>query len=421
MAPVAPVMPTMSRFFMAASVPANLVLVVFAPFAAGYYLSYFYRYINAVIARDLVRDFNLAPADLGWLTSAYFLAFALFQVPLGVLLDRFGPRRCVAALMCIAGLGALLFGLAQNLATLSAARALIGLGVSAGLMGSIKAFTLWFPRDRQTALTGAMIGIGSIGTLSATAPAEALLGPLGWRALFFGLAALSVCAALLIFLRVPEREVPGRAESWREQFAAVGKIYARLDFWRLALPLVVSQGIFQALQGLWFAPWLADVHGMDRRAVADVLFVSALAYLAVSLALGRIADALGRRGISQLRLYQGGMVLTTAAFAPLALGVRSGLLVWIVLFAAASIAAIIAYALVTQLVPIAQSGRVTTASNVLLFAASFAMQWGVGAVLGLWPAEGRYDPQGYRVAFAMLLAAQAAAAAWLLTAKDGKP
>ncbi|HUQ25197.1 MAG TPA: MFS transporter [Burkholderiales bacterium] len=407
---------------MAARVPANLVLVVFAPFAAGYYLSYFYRYINAVIAQDLVRDFGLAPADLGWLTSAYFLSFALFQVPLGVLLDRFGPRRCAAALMCVAGLGALLFGLAQNLATLSAARALIGLGVSAGLMGAIKAFMLWFPRDRQTALTGAMIGIGSIGTLSATAPAEALLGPLGWRALFFGLALLSVAAAAIIFFVLPEREVPGRSESWAEQFSAVGKIYARLDFWRLALPLVVSQGIFQALQGLWFAPWLADVHGFDRRAIADALFVSALAYCVVSLALGRIADTLSRRGISQLRLYQAGMLATAAAFVPLALGVRWGLLVWLVLFAAMSIAAIIAYTLVTQLVPLAQSGRVTTASNVVLFSASFAFQWGVGAVLGLWPASaGRYDPEGYRVAFGMLLAAQAAAAAWLLTAREAKP
>jgi MFS family permease len=95
--------------------------VVFCPFAAGYYLSYFYRYVNAVIAKDLVQDFGLAPADLGLLTSAYFLAFAAFQLPLGVLLDRFGPRRCAAAV------GALTFGLARDLAMLSAGRAFIGL------------------------------------------------------------------------------------------------------------------------------------------------------------------------------------------------------------------------------------------------------------------------------------------------------
>lgn len=412
-------MPTISRFFMAARVPANLALVVFAPFAAGYYLSYFFRYVNAVIAKDLVRDFGLAPADLGWLTSAYFLAFALAQLPLGVALDRFGPRRCATALMCVAAAGALVFGVARDLATLTAGRALIGLGVSAGLMGSIKAFTLWFPRERLTALNGWMIGIGSIGTLSATAPVEAALGPLGWRSLFVALAALSLAAAALIFFAVPEREPPGRAEAWGEQFRAVGRIYARLDFWRLAAPLVLSQASFQALQGLWFAPWLADVHGLGRRAAADALFVSALAYLVASVSLGRLAEALGRRGVSQLRLYQAGMLVTAAAFAPLALGVRSGVLAVLALFAAASIAAIIAYSLLTQLVPAAQTGRVTTASNLLLFGTSFAFQWGIGAVLGMWPASaGQYHPEAYRAAFGLLLAAQAAAALWLLTASE---
>lgn len=399
----------------------NAWLVVFCPFAAGYFLSYFYRYVNAVIAKDLVQDFGLAPGDLGLLTSAYFLAFAAFQLPLGVLLDRFGPRRCAAALMCVAAVGALTFGLARDLAMLSAGRALIGLGVSAGLMGSIKAFTLWFPRERLTALSGWMIGIGSIGTLSATAPVQALLGPFGWRALFVGLAALSLAAALLIFFVVPERELPGRGETWGEQFRMIGKIFSRVDFWRLAAPLVLCQASFQALQGLWLAPWLADVHGFSRRAAADYLFASALAYLVASVLLGQLTDALGKRGISQLRLYQAGMLVCAASFAPIALGVSSGTLLWLVLYAATSIAAISAYALLTQLVPAAQTGRVTTSSNVLLFGTSFAFQWGVGALLGLWPSsEGRYQPEAYRAAFGLLLAAQAAAALWLLTARREK-
>src|SRR5574341_1991270 len=390
--------------------------VVFCPFAAGYYLSYFYRYVNAVIARDLVRDFSLVPADLGLLTSAYFLSFALFQIPLGVLLDRYGPRRCTATLFCVAALGALTFGLARDLTMLSVGRALIGLGVSAGLMGSIKAFTLWFPRERLTSLSGWMIGIGSVGTLSATAPVEALLGPFGWRALFLAFSALSLVAALLIFFIVPERELFGQGERWREQFRMVGKIFARVDFWRLALPLVLSQATFQALQGLWFAPWLADVHGLDRRTVADYLLASAAAYMVASFALGPFSDFIGR----PLRVYQVGMIVCAAAFAALAFNTR-GVLVLLVVFAATSIAAIIAYTLLTQLVPAAQTGRVTTASNLLLFGTSFAFQWGVGAILGLWPsAGGRYDPEGYRVAFGVLLAAQAAAAAWLLTAKEAR-
>ena len=393
------------------------MLVVFLPFAAGYYLSYFYRYVNAVIAKDLVRDFGLAPSDLGLLTSAYFLAFAAAQLPLGLALDRFGPRRCAAALFCVAGAGALVFGLARDLSMLSIGRGLIGLGVSAGLMGSIKAFTLWFPRERLTALSGWMIGIGSVGTLSATAPVEALLGPLGWRALFVGLAALSLLAAAIIFFAVPERALPGRGDPWREQLAVIGRIFARVDFWRIALPLVLSQASFQALQGLWFAPWLADVHGLQRAAVADYLFWSAAAYMLASFALGPFTDLVGR----PLRVYQIGMLMCAAAFAPLAFGTSQAVLGFMVLFAATSIAAIVAYTLLTQLVPSAQTGRVTTASNLVLFGTSFLFQWGVGAVLGQWPsAQSRYDPDGYRVAFGVLLAAQAAAAAWLLTAKEAR-
>jgi MFS family permease len=391
------------------------MLVVFLPFATGYYLSYFYRYVNAVIAKDLVRDFGLAPSDLGLLTGAYFLAFAAAQLPLGVALDRFGPRRCAAALFCVAGAGALVFGLARDLSMLSIGRGLIVLGVSAGLMGSIKAFTLWFPRERLTALSGWMIGIGSVGTLSATAPVEALLGPLGWRALFVALAALSLLAAAIIFFAVPERALPGRADPWREQLAVIGRIFARVEFWRIALPLVLSQASFQALQGLWFAPWLADVHGLERAAAADYLFWSAAAYMVASFALGPFTDLVGR----PLRVYQIGMLLCAAAFAPLALGASHAVLGCMVLFAATSIAAIVAYTLLTQLVPSAQTGRVTTASNLVLFGTSFLFQWGVGAVLGQWPsAQGRYDPEGYRMAFGVLLAAQAAAAAWLLTAKE---
>src|SRR5512145_516590 len=154
MAPVAPVMPTISRFFMAARVTGNLMLLVFAPFAAGYFLSFFFRNVNAVISKDLAREFELAPSELGFLTSMYLLAFAAFQLPLGVLLDRYGPRRLGAALFCGAAAGAATFALARDFTMLSVGRPLTGLGVSARLMGAIKAFTLRFPLLRLALLNG---------------------------------------------------------------------------------------------------------------------------------------------------------------------------------------------------------------------------------------------------------------------------
>ncbi|HLS85661.1 MAG TPA: MFS transporter, partial [Burkholderiales bacterium] len=139
---------------------ARTALAVFCPFAAGYFLSFFFRNVNAVISRDLAREFDLSPANLGFLTSMYMLAFAAFQLPLGVLLDRFGPRRVVAALMCVTAAGALVFALARDFTMLSVGRALIGLGVSAGLMGAIKAFTLWFPLSRLATLNGLYLAVG---------------------------------------------------------------------------------------------------------------------------------------------------------------------------------------------------------------------------------------------------------------------
>src|SRR5258706_14019205 len=177
MAPVAPVMPTMSRFFTGARVPVLTVfcpaLMVFFPFAVGYFLSFFFRNVNAVISKDLAVEFSLTSADLGFLTSMYLLAFAAFQLPLGVLLDRYGPRRVVAVLLCSAAAGALVFALARDLATLSIGRAFIGLGVSAGVMGAIKAFSLWVPLSRLATMKGPYLAVGGLGSLAATAPAEA--------------------------------------------------------------------------------------------------------------------------------------------------------------------------------------------------------------------------------------------------------
>ena len=121
----------------------GLIVSILAPFALGYFLSYLYRSVNAVTAPDLVRDIGLSAGELGFLTAAYLLAFAGFQLPLGVLLDRYGPRRVQAVLMAVTGAGALLFAAAGGFWTLSAGRALIGIGCAGGLMAGFQAVALW--------------------------------------------------------------------------------------------------------------------------------------------------------------------------------------------------------------------------------------------------------------------------------------
>src|SRR6202142_2696650 len=127
---------------------ARLLFVVMAPFALGYFLSYLFRSVNAVVGPDLVRDFHLSAAQLGLVPAAYLCAFALFQLPLGLLLDRFGPRRVQAGLVCISAVGSMLFSQAFSHIDLVVASALIGLGFAGGLMASFKAVILWLPADR---------------------------------------------------------------------------------------------------------------------------------------------------------------------------------------------------------------------------------------------------------------------------------
>jgi MFS family permease len=395
--------------------PARLIAVVFIPFAGGFFLSILLRYVNAVIARDLAAEFVLTPSDLGLLTSAYFLAFAAFQVPLGVLLDRFGPRRVLSALLLVASAGGVLFALAQGVAALALARALLGLGVSGCLMGSIKAFTLWFPLSRLATLNGWILAIGALGAMAATAPVEALAGAAGWRAVFYVLAAGCAAVAALIYFAVPEKPLPGAGETWARQFSEIGAILRSVFFWRVALPLVVVHGGYQALQGLWLAPWLADIGGMSRSEVAQTLLAGSLAYGVGSVLFGTLADRMAAR----LTAYKVGMSLALAAFLVLAAGVRAGALATVMLYAFGACAAALPYAILSRHFPGALTGRVITASNIFMFLASFAFQWGIGVLLRQWPADGgRYPAEGYAAAFGVLALLQLAAILWLLSMKE---
>ena len=396
------------------------MLVVFGPFAAGYFLSFFFRNVNAVISRELAVEFSLSSADLGFLTSMYLLAFAAFQLPLGVLLDRYGPRRVVAALLCVAAAGALIFALARDFTMLSIGRALIGLGVSAGLMGAIKAFTLWFPLSRLATLNGLYLAAGGIGAISATAPAEALLGAYGWRALFIVLFAASLGAALLVFFVVPEKKLPGEGQTLRQQVAGFGGIFASVPFWRIALPLTVCHAGYLTLQGLWLGPWLYDIAGETRQGVANYLFATALAYMAGSIFFGVAADRLAHR-VSRMTMFKLGLCVSVAMFILLAARVQTGLWLILMVFGFTSISAALAYALLTPLFAPELTGRLSTASNMMMFGFSFAFQWGVGAVLRLHPAvDGRYAPEGYSVALGILAALQLATLAWLLPMRQAR-
>src|SRR5215467_10539969 len=141
----------------------RLILRVFLPFTAAFFLSCVFRTINALISPELSSELALDAADLGFLTSVYFLTFAALQLPVGIWLDRYGPRRVQGTLLVFAAAGAMLFSLSKGFAALVLGRALIGLGVAAAFTGGLKAIVLWFPKDRVGAMNGWMVMLGALG------------------------------------------------------------------------------------------------------------------------------------------------------------------------------------------------------------------------------------------------------------------
>lgn len=398
----------------------NPWLSVFTPFAVGYFLSYLLRNVNAVIAPELTRELSLSPADLGLLTSAYLFAFGAFQLPLGVLLDRFGPRKVEAVLLLIAAAGCALFGFSEGLAGLATGRAMIGLGVSACLMASFKAFSLWFPPERQASLNAAVMAAGGLGALAATTPIGWTLPVLGWRGIFFAIATIVVLVAGLIFA-TPDRSSSTRQESFGQQFAALGAILRSRVFWRFAPQTAAIVGGFMALTGLWAVPWLMAVNGYDRTDAAFHMLLTSVAMLTGFLSIAAFVVGLKQRGIDPETILKVGMGTGIATLLMIRLGMASSYLLWFVLGLVFSVGNL-AYALLSSHFPASLSGRVNTTLNLGAFVGAFGIQWGIGALIEALTTRGMNTADAYGWAFTGLIAIQASAYGWFLFAgRGGRP
>jgi predicted MFS family arabinose efflux permease len=401
---------------MAPSLGKNLR--VFIPFALGYFLSYLYRVVNAVLAPDLASELGIGPSELGLLTAAYFISFAAFQLPLGVLLDRFGPRKIEAFLLIFAAAGAMVFSKAGSVTGLVIGRALIGFGVSACLMAAFKAFVLWFPRQRLPLINGIQMAAGGFGALTATAPVEAALGATDWRGIFFILSLITLTIAAAVFFVVPQKKIEQTGESIKEQLQGIIQVFSSLTFWRIAPLTVMSQAAFLAIQGLWSGPWLRDVAGFDREMIAQILLMIAAAMVVGFILMGAVAERLSRLGIKPIVIAVAGMTAFMITEGLLVLEVTSWARTMWVLFGIFGTTGIIPYAVLSQNFAIHLSGRVNTGLNLLVFICAFAAQWGIGTIISLWPgtAAGGYAPPGYQAGFAMMLGLQVASLLWFFIA-----
>ena len=393
-----------------------LWLKLFLPFAGAYFLSYLYRTANAVIGPALTEELALGAGSLGLLTSAYFLAFAAAQLPLGMLLDRFGARRVESGLLLIAASGALFFALGHSIADLVIGRGLIGLGVSACLMAAFKAFSLWFPPERQASLTGWIMTAGGLGALAATAPLEAALHITGWREVFFGLAGLTLAVSVWLFFSVPEKQGSHPPEPLRAQWQGVKQVFSSAHFWRFAPLGMAGIGGFMAIQSLWSMSWLMQVNGFTRSVAAEHLAAMSIAMLISYVLIGLMATGLARRGIKPVMLLGIGLGLSLCALALIVTQASNHtMLLWIA-YGTFSSFGTLAYSQAAGGFPVSLSGRANTAFNLMVFLGAFGAQWSMGLLIEFLQKQGQNAATADRTAFLTLLGVQIIAYLWFCLA-----
>ena len=206
------------------------ILFIFVPFSIGYFLSYLYRSTNAVLAPYLNQDLGINAEELGLITSVYFLTFALFQLPLGILLDKYGARRVQTILFIIASIGAMTFALGNDVLQLTIGRGIIGLGVSGALMGAFKAISVWFPKERLSLLIAIYLGFGAMGAVVASTPLELALNITSWRIIYLFLSVITMLVGFLIFFVVPEKKMPSDENKNDNIIKVLKEIYSSYTF-----------------------------------------------------------------------------------------------------------------------------------------------------------------------------------------------
>ena len=378
---------------------------IFLPFACGYFLSYLYRSTNAVLAPYLSNDLSLNAEQLGLITSAYFLTFGLFQLPLGVLLDKYGARKVQSILFLVAATGAILFSLGNDVSSLVIARGLIGLGVSGALMGAFKAFAVWFPKERLPLLIGLFMSAGGMGAIVASTPLEMALQITDWRGVYLFLGIITIFIGLLIFFIVPEKKENLNVEEVLPILKVLRDIYTSYAFWRIGPLSGIAGGTGLAILGLWAGPWLSDIGGFNKNEIANILFISTIMMTIGTTSLGIITDYLRKFNISPVGVMGGALLVFIIPFTIITFGLMpKAIWPWVVL-SITSLAATLAYAGLSQHFPTSYAARASTAINLICFLMAFIAQYAIGFIMQIIEPgkQSGYSIEAYKAGFGLFL------------------
>jgi predicted MFS family arabinose efflux permease len=394
-----------------------------------YVTSQFFRNSVGVIGPDLSREFQLEASHLGLLASAFFLSFAAVQIPLGMAIDRYGPKICLLVPALILVAGTLLFAFARTYSELVAARLTIGLGCSSFLMAPLTIYAERFSPQMFGTMVGIHVGTGNLGSLGATAPLAFVAAWLGWRNGFLIVAILVAVGIALVYFLVHEDEAARerrkkRSEGFASLMAGVAAATRTPSFWPIFLMQLTTYPAFAAILGYSSGTWLAQEYGLGLEARGNLLFAMALAQICSLFAWGTVDRIFGSYKIPCL--IGASMCVAVLAIAALVPIPQSLLLGYLILMGLVFGFSPVLTSHGKSLFPPELTGRGLSLMNIAAMGGVFVQQNLAGLVISLF--ESRvvngvhvYPPEAYRAVFGLLAAEILIAMLFYLRTNDPHP
>ena len=382
--------------------PIKKAVLIFFVFACGYFISALLRAITATLSPILTSEFNLTAGDLGLLAGGYFLGFASMQIPLGYLLDRHGPKKVVSSFLLIAIIGTIAFALAQSFSGLLISRILIGVGVSACLMGPLTGYRIWFADEYQQRANAWMLMVLSMGFVFSTLPVQLLLPVIGWRWIFGLITILIFIVIILTLLFIP----PWKKEEENNNEKNIGSLSDvwKNKFFRSTIPLgLFNYGGMIAIQTLWAGPWMVRVAGYSPLESAIGLFWINITMLIAFLIFGYILPKITKLGFESMQLMKFGLPISYLSLLVIIISGENAGAIHFTLYILTSIVLTLAQPAVALSFPTSLAGKSLTSFNLLIFVGTFIMQWGIGLIIDLSQFFGKGEIQSFQISFFVYL------------------
>lgn len=398
--------------------PPRLAWTVWGLGALLYLFAFYQRVAPAVMTDQLMAEFAIGGAALGNLSAFYFYAYVAMQIPTGVLADRWGPRRVLAAGAGVAAIGSLLFAFAPSFGWAGFGRLLVGASVAVGFVSTLKLASHWFPPRKYALASGMALFFGVTGGVMAGVPLRLLVENFGWRMVMgsAGVFAALLCIAIWLLVRDDPTErghashhpLDNKSHAHAPILRGIVEVFSYRNIWLLMLAPIGFSGAVLTFGGLWGVPWLRQVHGLDPKAAAAVTSILLAAWALGGPLLGNWSEKLGRR--KPLYLISGALATAGWAgviFLPLPLWLMIPLLV-VIGFASGNI--IIGFAWAKESVPLRLMGTASGVVNMGPLLGGVLLQPGIGWLLdkywnGAEEAGVRlYDAATWQTGFTLLFA-----------------